>query len=269
SANGVEQSPLSTRLARMLHVLLPLSVAGGGAVIASGLLRGQLLMSHLATGVSTMLACVPEGLPLLSRVGEAGVARRLARSNALVRRLSVVEALGRVNVACTDKTGTLTEGHLKLSVVADGDQEARLPGELPADLQCVLLTAALASPHPDASDVAAHPTDMAVIQGAMDLGLGERLQVKHDAELSFDPVRSFHATVAQERLCVKGAPETLVSRCTWILRPGENAFLDENGQQELLARSQLLAERGLRVLMVAEGSPDTPLDNPQGLTALG
>ncbi len=269
SADEIEQSPLGVRLARMLRVLLPLSVAGGGAVIASGLLRGQPLMSHLTTGVSTMLACVPEGLPLLSRVGEAGVARRLARSNALVRRLSVVEALGRVNVACTDKTGTMTEGHLKLSVVTDSDQEAKLPAAMPAGLQCVLLTAALASPHPDASDVAAHPTDMAIIQGAVDSGLGEKLQVKHDAELSFDPVRSFHATVAQERLCVKGAPEALISRCSWMFQRGEKRPLDENGQQELLVRSQRIAEGGLRVLMVAEGSLDTPLDNPQGLTALG
>ncbi|HEX3642404.1 MAG TPA: HAD-IC family P-type ATPase, partial [Ktedonobacteraceae bacterium] len=61
----------------------------------------------------------------------------------------------------------------------------------------------------------------------------------------------------------------LVSRCSWILHQGERQPLDDSGQQELLAYAQRLAERGLRVLMVAEGPAEIPLDNPQGLTALG
>jgi magnesium-transporting ATPase (P-type) len=90
-------------LSQMLRVFIPLSVAGGVLVVASGLLWGRPLASLLATGASMVLAAVPEGLPLLSRVGEAGVARRLADHDAVVRRLSSVEALGRVDVACADK----------------------------------------------------------------------------------------------------------------------------------------------------------------------
>jgi magnesium-transporting ATPase (P-type) len=163
----------------------------------------------------------------------------------------------------------MTMGRLALSLVADNDHEVRLPAVLSADLRHVLLTAALASPHPDAPDAQAHPTDVAVIRGAFDAGLQQELQVQHEAELSFDPARSFHATLAHGRLCIKGAPEALLPRCHWVPRQGQRSSLDSAGQRALLAHSQRLAGRGLRVLMVAEGSPDMPLDDPHGLTALG
>jgi P-type E1-E2 ATPase len=134
STEEEQQSPLGVRLSRMLRMFIPLSVAGGVLVVASGLLWGSPLASLLATGASMVLAAVPEGLPLLSRVGEAGVARRLADHDAVVRHLSAIEALGRVDGACADKTGTMTKGRLVLSLVADSHTEARLSGDLPADL---------------------------------------------------------------------------------------------------------------------------------------
>jgi calcium-translocating P-type ATPase len=270
--NGTEQSPLGVRLTRMLRVVLPVSLAGGIAVIGSGWFWKQPLAAQLATGVSIALAGVPEGLPLLTRVGEAGVASRLAGRNALVRRLSAVEALGRVNIVCADKTGTLTKGRLALSLVANNEKEAKVPGKLPADLRHVLLMAALASPHPESQDARSHPTDIAVIQGAIDAGLEKKLRVQHEAEASFDPQRSFHATLAQHTLSVKGAPEALLSRCSWQLLHGERRSLDDMERQALLIRSRQLAERGLRVLLVAEGSAelaDCAVNDPADLTFLG
>lgn len=269
SAEEERQSPLGARLSQMLKVFIPISIAGGAIVVAAGGLWGQPLTALLATGATIALAGVPEGLPLLTRVGEAGVARRLASKRAVVRRLSAIESLGRVDIACADKTGTMTQGHLALSLVDTGSSEARLPGPLTADTRHVLLTAALASPHPDAPDAQAHPTDIAVVRGAFEAGLADEVRAPHRAELSFDPVRSFHATIADGRLCIKGAPEALLPRCTRISAHGEQRPLDENARRELLARSRRLAGRGLRVLMVAEGSSATPLDDPQGLTALG
>ena len=99
-----------------MQQFLPLAGVGGVLVVGAGLLRGQALLPQLAVGATIALASVPEGLPLLAGMGEAAVARRLAGRNALVRRLSAVEALGRVDVACTDKTGTLTEGKLALGL---------------------------------------------------------------------------------------------------------------------------------------------------------
>ncbi len=264
-----KESPLGARLSRLLRQTLPLAAIGGAIVTTSGLLRNGALAPQLAIGASLALAAVPEGLPLLASVGEAAVARRLAGRHALVRRLAAIEALGRVDVACTDKTGTMTQGRLALRAVASVDQQANLPGALPADLRHVLLIAALASPHPDALGAGAHPTDVAVTEGALSAGLGDEARARREAESPFDPMQSFHAAIAQGRLCVKGAPEALAPRCQWLLRAGERQPLAEDDQQKLLDIAQRLADEGLRVLLVAEGTAETPVDNPQGLVALG
>ncbi len=269
SVEEAQQSPLSIRLSALLRQLLPVVVAGGALVVGAGFLRGRALLPQLAIGASIAIAAVPEGLPLLAGVGQAAVARRLAGRNALVRRLSAVEALGRVDIACTDKTGTLTEGRLALRLVANSDEEMIIGEPLSPTLRQVLLAAAIASPHPDAPGAGAHPTDNAVVQGAQDMGLGDDLRSDREREVPFDPERSFHATVAQGRLYVKGAVETLAVRCDRVRQSGENQPLNEEGRQALLAHAEALAGRGLRVLMIAEGTTDVDPGNPQTLIALG
>lgn len=265
-----QENPLDMRLGQLLHQVLPLTAAGGAIVTGVGLLRRQPPLAQFALGSMMIVAAIPEGLPLLAKFGETAVASRLTKRRALVHRLSAVEALGRVDVACADKTGTMTEGHLTLSLVADSSREANTLTDLPTDLRQVLLTAALASPHPEAYDVASHPTDVAIIRGAESAGLGAAIRVERGAEAPFDPARPFHATVVQGHLRTKGAPEAILSRCTRV-HSGTSVYilLNDLGRQELLARARQLAERGLRVLMVAEGPVDTPIDDPQGLTALG
>ncbi len=225
------QSPLGQRLGQVLRLALPLAVGGGAIAALAGMWRGQALGSQLALGLSTAISAVPEGLPLLAGAGQAGVARRLATHNALVRRLAAVEALGRVDVACTDKTGTLTVGKLALRLVADSESETLLPGELPESLRSVLLTAALASPHPEAPDANAHPTDIAVVRAAREAGLLGELRAERKAEDPFDPAQSFHATVVQGRLCVKGAPEVLAPRCRYV-RKWESRSREPSGTSD-------------------------------------
>jgi cation-transporting ATPase I len=264
-----EQSPFGARLAQLLRLALPVAGAGGATVVLSGLFWGKPWVSQASVGVSIALAAVPESLPLLAGTGQVGVARRLAGRGALVRRLSAVEALGRVEVACTDKTGTLTEGRLVVRLVADSNEEASLPGVLAGNLRRVLLTAALASPRLGAGDAAVHPTDVAVVQAARDAGFAAELSQERQEEEPFEPAQSFHASVVGGRLCIKGAPEELVPRCSRSHRGGKDWPLDETGRQSLLEQARRLAERGLRVLMVAEGSADVPVEEPQQLTALG
>ncbi|MBA3559841.1 MAG: cation-transporting P-type ATPase, partial [Gemmatimonadaceae bacterium] len=265
----LRQTPLTTRLHQMLRQVLPVAGVGGGIVALSGLLRREPAVPSLALGASVALAAVPEGLPLLASLGEAAVARRLAVRNAIVRRPSAVEALGRVDIVCTDKTGTMTAGRLALALVADIEHELRLPADLPPELRQVLLTAALAGPHPDAPDADVDPTDAVVNEAAGAAGLGDALLAAREAEQPFESARLFHASVVERRLCAEGAAEALAPRCNRVRRGGANYPLDDVGREALLERARQLAARGLRVLMVAEGAPDAPLDEPHDLVALG
>jgi magnesium-transporting ATPase (P-type) len=214
------------------------------------------------------IAAVPEGLPLLAGVAEAAVAQRLAKRQALVTRLSAVEALGRVDVACVDKTGTLTTGTLELTLVADASEAEAHPAQLTRPLKDVLRSAALASPSPDALDAGSHPTDVAVLGGARLAGIDAALN-EREAESRFEPARSFHATRTDGRLHVKGAVEVLAERCTRIRLDDLDAPLDEIGRSRLLQRASELAGKGLRILLVAEGTDWNAADDPQALTALG
>jgi calcium-translocating P-type ATPase len=267
---GDERPPsaLEERLRVIVARGLPLMVLSGAALTALGVLRGRPLVPQLALGASLTIAAVPEGLPLLAGIAEAGVARRLAPRRALVSRLSAVEALGRVDVACADKTGTLTEGRLAVTRVVDTRGRSAEPEQLDPALSDVLVGAALASPHPDAPDAAAHPTDVAVLDAAARAGLGARVRIPRDARAAFDPTRAFHAEVAGSRLHVKGAAEVLVDRCAAERVDGRDLPLDDDGRHALLEGAHALAREGLRVLMVAEGEPQAP-DSPHDLTAVG
>jgi len=133
----------------------------------------------------------------------------------------------------------------------------------------VLLTAALASPHPEATDAVAHPTDIAVIAAAQTAGLGEELSQPHQREAPFDPDRAYHAAVVGDRLRVKGAPEAVCPRCTLLHQAGADQLLDDSGRAALLEQANAYSGRGLRMLMIADGPADASVDDPQGLRALG
>ncbi|HEY3947283.1 MAG TPA: HAD-IC family P-type ATPase [Solirubrobacteraceae bacterium] len=265
-SNG-NQSPLDDRLGKMLVRGLPWIGLGGLMVTGAGVLRGRSPLSQLALGASVAIAAVPEGLPLLAGVAEAAVAQRLAARNALVSRLSAVEALGRVDVACVDKTGTLTTGTLELTLVADAQSAQAAPDRLSPALVPVLRAAAVASPSPDALDAGSHPTDVAILRGAGLAGVDEGL-AEREIESPFDPARSFHATLAGDRTRVKGAVEVLAGRCTRVRSDGADVPLDDAGRAALLERAAGLAGQGLRILLVAEGDVAS-VEDPQGLTALG
>ncbi|MFT4041493.1 MAG: HAD-IC family P-type ATPase, partial [Thermomicrobiales bacterium] len=238
-------------------------------VAVTGLLRGQPHLATMQLGASIAVAAIPEGLPLLTQLGEAGVARRLVGRGAHVRRLPATEALGRVDVVCADKTGTLTEGKLSLKYVADLETTAVPADGLSEEMRDILLAGAIASPHPERASAAAHPTDVAIVRGAVTNGLEREIHVPHDAETPFAPGRPYHAVAAAGRLSIKGAPEFVAACCDSIRVDGDDLPLDDALRAQLAARGEELAQQGLRVLMVATGAPDVSPEEPAGLVARG
>ena len=120
---------LQTRLREMTDRSLPVSLAGGGLVSALALVRGAGLRRAVASGVAVIIAAVPEGLALVSTLAQQASARRLTKLGALVRTPRSVEALGRVDVVCFDKTGTLSENRLRVAKVCP--RERPLPRRRP------------------------------------------------------------------------------------------------------------------------------------------
>ncbi|GAC1304743.1 MAG: cation-translocating P-type ATPase [Acidimicrobiales bacterium] len=255
---------VEARLSDLTRRAIPISLGAGAAVVGAGLLHGRPLPASLASGVSLAVAAVPEGLPLVATMAQLSAAGRLARQGALVRNHRAIEALGRVDVLCTDKTGTLTVGRLAVRAVSDLSTDAGL-AELGDSHRRVLAAALRATPEPEGGRLLAHPTDASIVAAAADAGIDERSDLarwtRHD-ELPFEPGQAFHATVgrigARHVVSVKGAPEVMVERCSRIVVPGSTRTEPVSPAVWAMVDHEVdrLARRGLRVLAVAEGSID-------------
>ncbi|HET9691971.1 MAG TPA: HAD-IC family P-type ATPase [Acidimicrobiales bacterium] len=276
STRGVE-----ARIRRLTSVTLPIAAAGGGAVLGLGLLRGQPLSRSIGSAVALSVAAVPEGLPLLATMAQLAAARRLSSRSALVRNPRAIEALGRVEVLCTDKTGTLTEGRIRMRRVSDGVTDVSL-ADLSGAGRAVVAAGLRATPVADDGQPLPHLTDRAVADGAARLGIDRGHAApgwQLVAELPFEPARGYHATLGATGdgrvLSVKGAPEVVARRCrSWRTSHGETA-LDAAARRRFQREVDRLARQGLRLLAVAEaprtaaGGDDLDDDVVDGLVLLG
>lgn len=281
-------TPLQQRLAAFGRLL----VWGAGGIVALlfllGVLRGEPVAEMLLSAISLAVAAVPEGLPAVVTIALAVGVMRMARRQALVRRLAAVETLGSANVICTDKTGTLTVGQMTVrsldvagrsfAVTGEGygpngavmrvdeaepdDEDRRLLAELAAVL--VGCNDAHLRTLGDRWEVVGDPTEGALLAAGLKLGVGRDGLDAEEPRLHawpFDSDRKRMSVLRQRpagdvRLLVKGAPEVVLERCTAMLtRDGIRPITDAD-RASLVARQQELTARALRVLAAAHKTDD-------------
>jgi cation-transporting P-type ATPase I len=264
------------RLEELTRRLVPAALGVAGLTAGVGALRRWPAADIAGTAVSLSIASVPEGLPFVATAGQLAGARRLAQRGAVVRNPRTVEALGRVDVLCVDKTGTLTEGRVAVTGVSDGRTEVGI-GALTDEARRTLLAALRASDQPgdhgrglddlDDADQALHQVaDGLGLDPIRDLGPWTVVD-----DLPFEASRGLHAVLGRNgqrgrdhRILVKGAPEVLLDSCDTWAPGGEQVALDETARAEVTAHVDELARQGHRLLAVADRAVSATSDVGEG-----
>ena len=283
-STATEKTPLQRQLDALAHSLAKLAGGIVALVFVIGLIAGDDLGELFLTAVALAVASIPEGLPAVTAVTLALGVSRMAKQNAIIKRLASVETLGCTSVICSDKTGTLTLNQMTAQelvfmdtaheVTGEGySPEGRIvarSGDNPIALTAALLPMALCNDSIVRRDddgswqLVGDPTEGSLTVLAMKGGVQvENLRgtFPRVAEVPFDSSHKFMATFHQMatedgaeivRAYVKGAPDVLMARSSRVIDKHGTAVALDTLRDDLIAHNQRLGEQGLRVLAVAQ-----------------
>ena len=240
-------------LAVMLHKMI---VAGGWNAYTSNwdLVVNDLLQA-IILGIIIIVMAVPEGLPLMIAIVSSLNMRKMLRDNVLVRKLVGIETAGSLNILFTDKTGTITKGHLQVVSYLSGEgKEYYKLEELPATLKAYTIQQALLNTSASYSKgqlVGGNMTEAALGSFAGTVALEtmpQRLEL-----LPFNSSNKYSLAIVQDagRVygLVKGAPEVLLPKVTHYWGEDEvHKPFTEDQRQHLDARMNALAGKAMRLL---------------------
>ena len=279
-------SPLQLQTLNLGRYLGIFALVAALITVALGLTRGLGLQELFLFALATAVSAIPAGLPAVMSITLAVGVSRMAKRNAIIRRLPAVDTLGAATVICSDKTGTLTTNQMTVQqVMADGKtvhvtgsgfapqgrflRDGR-PYDLTAtpDMRLALHIGALCN---DARlirhkredgfvwEIRGDPTEGALVVAAAKTGHHkEWLEAQYHRvdELPFSSGTKFMATFHQGRegevwVFVKGAPETVLERCPEIRENAEPRAMTEADREQVLAENYRMASKALRVLGLA------------------
>ena len=304
SSAEVLDTPLVRKIKQFSHYLLVVILALTAATFFIEVLRGKDWLFTFKVAVALAVGAIPEGLPAAMTIMLAIGVSRMARRNAIIRRLPAVETLGSVTVICSDKTGTLTKNQMTVQEVLSGglhyevdgtgyDPNGRIrlssPGKLDGAsalrecLRAGLLCNDAALAHKEGLwQIQGDPTEGALLVAALKGGLKQEAEQAAFPRIDAIPFESQHqymATLHDAGLeeaslaYLKGSVESILPKCrTSLLPQGDEGSIDPAQVQR---ETDALAAKGLRVLALARKTlaPDAKSighdDVADGLVFLG
>lgn len=265
------KTPLEIRLDQLGKTLGKGALAICVLIFIISYFQGRDIAEMFLTSVSLAVAAIPEGLAAIVAVVLSIGVTKMAKQNAIIKRLPAVETLGSVNIVCSDKTGTLTQHKMTVQeffTFTDGVMEVTNQDNLSAEAQLLSSAMVLAS---DATledgESTGDPTEIALLQLADNLKLDRAAlwdaQPRID-EKAFDSNRKMMSTLHQQDdsfvVYAKGAIDSLLLKCKDIVEDGEIIPLTDTHKSVLSKASNTMSDNALRTLAVAYKPLDKQVD---------
>ncbi|MGM0770466.1 MAG: cation-translocating P-type ATPase, partial [Halobacteriota archaeon] len=296
------RTPLQQKIAELSKTLAVIALVASGLTFMLGYFTGAPTEEMLIIALALAVAAVPEGLPLTMTITLAYGMNRMAKHNAIVRKMLGVETLGSTTVICTDKTGTLTKNEMTVQKIYAGDNYFDLTGtgydpkgsllkdEEDVDLEknpaldMLLKAASLCNnssmiQRQGRWDVTGDPTEVALIVAASKADVWkDDLDSEYEKlhEIMFTSERKLMTTIhrgAEGRIAFcKGAPEFILEKCVSIEDDDGVSDLSEDDVERILNENSDLASSAYRVLGISYRKlpVDLPLEESEGeFTFLG
>lgn len=241
-----EETPLQKKLNKLGKELGTAAILICITIFCIGVFRGFSTFKMFMTAVSLAVAAIPEGLTAVVTIVLAIGVQKMAKKNAIVKKLSAVEALGNATVICSDKTGTITENKMTLCY-ASNDETVKL-----ACLCC------------DADEEKGEATELGIVRGARDRGM-KKYDLENNMprvyEIPFSSERRRMTTVHKlnnDYLAIsKGAVEEILNICKPV------------NKNSVIREADSLAGRGLRVMAVAKRVSSTIIKEERDFSYVG
>jgi Ca2+-transporting ATPase len=268
----VVKAPLQEKFDRFAQNIGLIILAASTLLFLLGILMGESAKNMFMTAVAAAVAAIPEGLPIVVTIALAIGVARMAKRNAIIRKLPAVETLGSTTVICSDKTGTLTKNEMTVKLAYDGKEVYEVTGSgyepegeilqrwMPAEAEVLpdllmLFKIGLLCNESNIYEeegqykVDGDPTEGALIVAAMKAGLDPEEEKERYPQLDiipFESERGYMATLHKHNdkkfIFVKGGPEKLLEVCTACA----------SGEWQKIPRiAENFARDGLRVLAMA------------------
>lgn len=254
-------TPLQKRLAKTGKVLGIAALLICIAIFIMGLLKSLPIFDMFMTSVSLAVAAIPEGLPAIVTIMLSLGVQRMAKKNAVIRKLPAVETLGSATVICSDKTGTLTQNVMTVTDICSIRGREKMNSDFGSFLlsHAALCSDAILQLEKGNAVVNGEPTEKALVLAAYHAGSDKNdldQTYKRVNEIPFDSSRKLMTTVHKSsdqtyRSITKGAFDFLISRCTSYYQNGKQYPLTSKDKLRLNSLNNAMTEKALRVLAVA------------------
>ncbi len=262
-----EQTPLQKKLAETGKILGYIALAVCAAMFAVAIFQKRDAFEMFMTAISLAVAAIPEGMPAIVSIVLALGVQRMAKKNAIIRKLPSVETLGAVNVICSDKTGTLTRNKMtvmKFYTVGEYIEAEKL--NLSDETHRLLIENLVlcSDATSDGKTGTGDPTEIALIDAGLKNGLDiEGMKTSHQRvhEAPFESDRKLMTTVnsygGEYYVMTKGAADNLLECSTHILHNGETVPLTAELREDILNAAGRMSDDALRVLGAAYKKADS------------